>query len=187
MKPSYFLLILLTAFLTLPLHAQNWISKPGTNHSKILRFGRDHEGAQFRRVGRIGIFPIVRISGSLAQGLILEHLVFGNPRGDAIRQTRSTPFLFHSGRPFVGGLGFGSGDRKYSSNFFIERWKDYKPTNNMNERETRSILLEPELSEEAVMRILGSPIERIRLADKEIWKYSGYSLVFVSGSLKEIR
>ena len=43
------------------------------------------------------------------------------------------------------------------------------------------------MSDEEVMGILGTPIERIGLGVTEIWKYSSYSLFFENGELKEMR
>ncbi|HLV01923.1 MAG TPA: hypothetical protein VKZ59_11690 [Acidobacteriota bacterium] len=181
------LFFVLTALFMTPLFGQQPATLRTSDDARFWRRDWVHEFGGTGKTRRIGIFPIIHVPGSLARGLVLEHLVFGSPRGNAVRATRSTPFLFHSGLPAEAGLGFVGKGKTSSSLFFIERWKDFEPTKPMEKGETSSKLLKPGQSKEAVMRSLGSPVERIRFADKEIWKYSGYSLVFVSGLLQEVR
>lgn len=104
---------------------------------------------------------------------------------------------------FGGGLGFGGSDlfSSFGSSYFggpspssswdyVETWKD-RPPAARRERNTasNSLLLKEGMDEEAVLGKLGSPIQRIGLAGsgREIWQYSGYSVIFESGKLKEIR
>lgn len=118
-------------------------------------------------------------------------LIFG--AGPArLRGTRdlSDPDGFHyAAGPGQAGFIYGpaSGYADEDSDWsFVEEWKDRDPIPAANSLGD-SILLEADMGEDEVMARLGSPTDRIRLADREIWKYSGYSLLFESGKLKEIR
>ena len=97
------------------------------------------------------------------------------------------PFFFDSGYNYntvVAGPGRGGWD------WFVEEWRDQdprQPQQNPSDPLSESLLLQEGMSQEEVMRALGSPIQRIQLADREIWKYSGYSLLFEGGALKEMR
>jgi len=77
----------------------------------------------------------------------------------------------------------------YSSEYFVQHWADRPPAVQPvgQSQLSRSLVLSRGMDEEAVVRLLGSPLERIRLEEREIWKYSGYSLVFESGILTDIR
>ncbi|HSR51520.1 MAG TPA: hypothetical protein VLV83_11875 [Acidobacteriota bacterium] len=78
-----------------------------------------------------------------------------------------------------------------STQSFVEEWKDRDPRpqepDDRNFSFSESLLLEEGMSKEQVMGLLGSPLRRIRLGSREVWRYSGYSLVFEQGSLKEMR
>ena len=43
------------------------------------------------------------------------------------------------------------------------------------------------MDEDQVVRAIGSPVQRVQLGGRTVWKYSGYSLLFEGGKLKEIR
>ncbi len=141
---------------------------------------------------RIGIFPVS--SGFSGLGL-------GFPR----QRSRS---LFHQGRRSLfthqregfgrGGYGFhGSSfltwpwnytDQPTDTDRFVESWKDHDPfENRATSGFSNSGLLQEGMSEEEVVQAVGSPAERFRLGPRETWKYSGYSLVFEQGALKQIR
>lgn len=76
----------------------------------------------------------------------------------------------------------------YTSRTFVEQWRDRDPVGpSPGEGATRSTLLSQGMDEAEVMGKLGSPVERVVLRDREVWKYSGYSLLFEGGRLKEIR
>jgi len=87
--------------------------------------------------------------------------------------------------------------RNYSSWYFVSEWKDREPEVCGDDLDaevcgtsmdfSESILLSVGMTPEAVMQVLGSPIQRIRLAERELWQYSSYSLLFEFGRLKEIR
>jgi hypothetical protein len=74
------------------------------------------------------------------------------------------------------------------SQVFVEQWVNRKPSSDsVGQSLSSSPLLREGMSEEEVMGRLGSPLERNRIEEREVWKYSGYSLVFVEGRLKEWR
>ena len=50
-----------------------------------------------------------------------------------------------------------------------------------------SLVLSEGMQEEEVIKVMGSPIDRISSGDSQIWKYSGFSLYFQEGKLKELR
>ncbi len=74
---------------------------------------------------------------------------------------------------------------------WVDEWRDRQPQQEPETDEgsllSRSVLLAVGMSDEEVMGILGTPIERIGLGVTEIWKYSSYSLFFENGELKEMR
>ena len=51
----------------------------------------------------------------------------------------------------------------------------------------RSVSLEPGMSPQQALDLLGSPITRIRFGGAAVWRYSDFSLFFENGRLKEIR
>jgi hypothetical protein len=74
------------------------------------------------------------------------------------------------------------------SRAFVEQWVNRNPpSGSPGESLSASPLLREGMSEEEVMGRLGSPLERNRIEEREVWKYSGYSLIFVGGKLKEWR
>jgi hypothetical protein len=73
-------------------------------------------------------------------------------------------------------------------NYFIEQWADrnpFAPTTSSNL--SGSQLLVEGMNEEEVMKALGTPVERISLGETQVWKYSGFSVRFQAGKLKELR
>jgi hypothetical protein len=74
------------------------------------------------------------------------------------------------------------------SGVFVDQWVNRTPSSDSSGQSlSSSSLLKEGMSEEEVMGRLGSPLERNRIAEREVWKYSGYSLIFVGGKLKEWR
>ena len=99
----------------------------------------------------------------------------------------SAPFFFG---PSYGYNSFAAGPTGSGWHSFVDEWKDRSPGQKEPGTSTglsQSLLLKEGMSEEEVAQALGSPIQRIRLGGKEIWKYSGYSLLFEGGTLKEMR
>ncbi len=98
------------------------------------------------------------------------------------------PFFFDSGYYNYNTLVVGS-DRG-GWDWFVEEWKDQDPRQEQQDPSdplSESLLLQEGMSQDEVIRILGSPLQRVQLANREIWKYSGYSLLFEGGALKEMR
>jgi len=96
------------------------------------------------------------------------------------------------GHDFFGYQTFGPMPAMYNSALFIEEWKDRDPIAGRGSESQvstvqQSILLADGMDEEQVMRAVGSPVQRVQLGERTVWKYSGYSLLFEGGKLKEIR
>ncbi len=75
----------------------------------------------------------------------------------------------------------------YSSDNFVQKWKDAAPAESIKSDLDDSPLLSRGMSEEEVVLALGTPLRRIRFEGREIWKYSSFSLVFDNGVLTELR
>ena len=158
------------------------------------RFGRPFgHGFGF---GRFGGFPRFGFAA------------FTNPFTFGFHQPFFHPFVFPSGLRFSGGLadpdgfhffagpasgGFAFG-RQWNSFSdpnggwsYVERWKDQQPQPASGGSLADSLLLREGMDPEDVMKALGSPLKKIELGRREVWQYSGYSLLFEGGGLKEIR
>jgi len=132
---------------------------------------------------------------------------FGHPGGFLMAPSRRAKFwssgsFFHSrensyramrygllpGFPVYYGWSNRARPKNYSSAYFVQQWKDRDPLAGSGDRVMdRSLLLSRGMSDAAVMGQLGSPIQRSRLGNRELWRYSPYSLLFESGVLTEIR
>lgn len=133
------------------------------------------------RNGYVGVFPVSRLSG---------YHVFGSDQSaHAVGDVSGTPFVFHSGPDYCGWIGipgfgwFGCGLHPVSSTIGINR-------NQVDESRSgaeQAVHLTQGMSKAKVSETVGSPSKKILLGAKEVWEYSGYSLLFESGSLKEIR
>ncbi|MBI2822838.1 MAG: hypothetical protein HYX74_11505 [Acidobacteria bacterium] len=103
----------------------------------------------------------------------------------------SRPFPGYSWLPApywgTGGYGAESGAEPGGRGGFVEEWKNRDPFHAERRQEIRSIVLSEGLSEDEVVARVGSPLQRIQLGDREVWRYSGYSLLFEKGLLTEIR
>jgi hypothetical protein len=75
----------------------------------------------------------------------------------------------------------------YSSDKFVQEWKDRAPVKKEASGLEDSPILSPGMNEDEVVFVLGTPLQRIRFEGKEIWKYSSFSLVFDNGKLTELR
>jgi hypothetical protein len=129
----------------------------------------------------IGVFPVSRLSG---------YQVFGTSQPpQSLGEVSGTPFVFHSGPDYCGWIGlpgfgwFGCGAQAFTSTIGTDRSRIDRPSN----EPAREIHLTKGMSKVAVMESVGSPTRKILLNGKEVWEYSGYSLLFESNSLKEIR
>lgn len=108
-----------------------------------------------------------------------------------------------SGRPYFNGFGwrlwsyYGAAPRNYTSRNFVEEWENQDPDLCSDDLDSEickpsigfseSILLHEGMDMEEVTRVLGTPIQKIQLSEKEIWEFSSFSLLFEFGRLKEIR
>jgi hypothetical protein len=87
--------------------------------------------------------------------------------------------------------------RNYTSRRFVQEWKNRDPDGCREGRAsgysdelsdfTDSALLSKGMDVETVTRLLGSAIQKTRMGEKEIWRYSAYSLIFEFGSLVGFR
>ncbi len=75
----------------------------------------------------------------------------------------------------------------YSSENFVQEWKDRSPVKTGSSGLEESPLLSPGMTEDEVVLKLGAPLQKIRFEGREIWKYSSFSLVFDNGALTELR
>ncbi len=68
---------------------------------------------------------------------------------------------------------------------WVAEWQDRDPGEKRpNHDMSQSLLLKKDMSEVEILQAVGSPIERRRTAEGEIWKYSSYTLVIEAGKLK---
>ncbi len=96
------------------------------------------------------------------------------------------------GMQFFGYQGLEAGPALYNSARFVEEWKDRDPmaergSESQDSTLQQSILLKEGMDEDQVVQAVGSPVQRVQLGERTVWKYSGYSLLFEGGKLKEIR
>ncbi len=75
----------------------------------------------------------------------------------------------------------------YSSDKFVQEWKDRDPVKNEASGLEDSPILSPGMTEDEVVLKLGTPLRKVRFEGREIWKYSSFSLVFDNGKLTELR
>ena len=96
----------------------------------------------------------------------------------------STPFFYNQ----YPGYGQYMGWQTDTTNTFAEQWANRNPFEMPTSSGLAgSPLLSEGMKEEEVIKILGSPVDRTKLGDVEVWKYSGYSLYFTGGVLKSLR
>ncbi|MFB3903066.1 MAG: hypothetical protein ACE15E_06405 [Acidobacteriota bacterium] len=96
------------------------------------------------------------------------------------------------GMQFFGYPGFEARPALYNSARFVEEWKDRDPiagsgSESQDSALQESILLREGMDEDQVVQAIGSPVQRVQLGERMVWKYSAYSLLFENGKLKEIR
>jgi hypothetical protein len=113
---------------------------------------------------------------------------FGNFSG------RRNPF---SQSPFFGGFGYsggifpsmaGSVPESSTTSRFVEQWKDRQPFSaHQSTSLPESSLLTLGMLEDEIVRVLGSPLEKISTETLVIWKYSSFSLRIENGKLAGLR
>jgi hypothetical protein len=71
---------------------------------------------------------------------------------------------------------------------FVNQWEHQDPISRAaHDSLSQSMLLKPGMAPDEVMQLLGSPLSRDRFEQREIWRYSGYSLIFEAQRLKGLR
>lgn len=142
--------------------------------------------------------------GHRAHGFRTDHFSLFGDRGGRFRGHRNGGYgdggYFYGGYPALPGYGyypmFDSGDpygakpALYDSQRFVDEWKDRDPAQLSESRKpslSESILLKEGMSEEQVIQAVGAPLQKVQMGDRTVWKYSGYSLLFEGGTLKDIR
>ncbi|MBI4457133.1 MAG: hypothetical protein HY644_14720 [Acidobacteria bacterium] len=168
---------------------------PRGNAGGVFQFflGPPTSGAPFLFGPRVGIVPLQRIPKEVAAVLLAERFLFdgrspfgagGSNRSFLFRDPGGPAAFYWGGHPY----GMAPDPRIYEDRGFVEEWKNRDPFVTGRGPDFRqSMLLSEGMEEEEVMKRLGSPSERIQLGEREVWKYSGYSLFFEGGKLKEIR
>ncbi|RPJ58285.1 MAG: hypothetical protein EHM23_17990 [Acidobacteria bacterium] len=206
------LVVVLFATLVAPVLGQTTHNKtkPGTN-----TWGGGN-GSFFFNSGsfghRGGFFPFVPIGHGRGSGLFLNRFLFFDHRPTAAGTGYEylfggnpyySPYSYYSyypyggygspyGMSFFGYPGFDTGPALYNSARFVEEWKDRDPiagagSESQDSGLQQSILLKDGMDEDQVVQAIGSPVQRVQLGERTVWKYSGYSLLFEGGKLKEIR
>jgi hypothetical protein len=101
---------------------------------------------------------------------------------------RSRPSGYPASLAGYGFYGWPTNSENPLPNYFIEQWADRNPfASTSSSNLSGSQLLVEGMNEEEVMKALGSPVERISLGETQVWKYSGFSVRFQAGKLKELR
>jgi hypothetical protein len=161
----------------------------------------------FRHHG--GFFPILpgapgRTSSLFLTGFLFDHRPTAAGIGNEfLFGSHYSPYSYYSyspyggygspyGMQFFGYQGFEARPALYNSARFVEEWKDRDPiagrgSESQDSALQQSILLKEGMDEDQVVQAVGSPVQRVQLGERTVWKYSGYSLLFEGGKLKEIR
>jgi len=140
-------------------------------------------GAGFRVGPRSGFFFDQGFGSGRRNGF-----AFGNFSG---RQNSFHPSSFFSGFGYPGGIFpsmTGSVPKSSTTSWFVEQWKDRQPFSaHQSTTLPESSLLSIGMLEDEIVRVLGSPLEKISTDTPVIWKYSSFSLRIENGKLAEIR
>ncbi len=142
--------------------------------------------SSFFREGR----PDSKGSFKLGSSFRPHSFIFGNLSLN--EEHRFGPSLTFGTYPlFYGGYGlYGSPTDSQNNgvNSFLEQWRNQNPfTDRKGSGFAGSLLLSEGMQEEEVIKVMGSPIDRTSSGDSQVWKYSGFSLYFQDGKLKELR
>jgi len=81
----------------------------------------------------------------------------------------------------------GSVPENSTTSRFVEQWKDRQPFLVHQSTNLRSSLLSIGMLEDEIVRVLGSPLEKIAIDTVVIWKYSSFSLRIENGKLVGLR
>jgi hypothetical protein len=197
---------LLACLLAPNLSAQsNWEETRATP-TRVFLFGESRSAPdRLGSHGHLGIFPFLQTN---REGRALPFLSRFLP-SRRHRPASARPQLFslfgepHWGSPYFGrSLYWNSyynfpqpahAYHMYNSQRFVDEWKDRDPRPDALSYSgggngfARSTVLAEGMTEEQVLSAVGSPVERVTMGTRSVWKYSGYSLLFEDGGLKEIR
>ncbi len=98
---------------------------------------------------------------------------------------------FFSGFGYRGGVFpsmFGSVPESSTTTRFVDQWKDHQPfLARQSTNLSGSSLLSIGMLEDAIVRVLGSPLEKTAIDNVVIWKYSSFSLRIENGKLAGLR
>jgi hypothetical protein len=196
---------LLSCLLTASLSAQsNWEETKATPTRPWL-FGDFQPAPEgFGRHVRAGIFPGFGFSREARASHLLSRFLPSRHHRPA--SARPQVFSLFSdpywGSPYSGRYPywssyhqfpqFGYSADLYNSQRFVDEWKNRDPQLDAEYSSgdgglARSTVLAEGMTEEQVLGAVGSPLETVSMGTRSVWKYSGYSLLFEGGSLKEIR
>jgi hypothetical protein len=137
------------------------------------------------------VFPVFQVPRDVAAGLFVHQFIFGH------RQPvqAGAPFLFAhpAGSPYYWGH-YGSFPPQPAYGYptvhdmaFVQEWKNRPPPQVAGTGLSQSILLSEGMNEEEIVGAIGTPLQRIKLGEREVWRYSGYSLLLENGALQDIR
>ncbi len=144
----------------------------------------------------VGIFPVFGFPRETAAGFLINDVLFGDYRPTRVGgralfcyDRYPYPYFYGSGGAYPPVYDrFGWESPGFQDMSFVQEWKDRPPRQIASQpRQAESILLSEGMDEEAIIKAIGSPLQKIKLDDREVWKYSGYSLLLEGGRLKEIR
>ena len=120
----------------------------------------------------IGIFPVLDVPREVATVFLLDRFLFGRPSGQISLQDN---FSLGGGSaiPWLLGATPFRSEPSYTSRSFVQEWKDRGLVSQAQSTTlTESILLSEGMSQEGTMELLSSPVQRVRLGEREFWKYS---------------
>ncbi len=154
--------------------------------NRVSNFGL-FPGHGFR--SNVGIFPVARLPREFASLFFADRFLFGRHETTRV----GSPFHLDMYGPWSGYGGwypyaeYGPTPTLYDSQRFVEEWKNRPPERKEEPVSTQSILLQEGMGEEEVIRAVGIPLQKVKLGERTVWRYSAYSLLFENGALKEIR
>ena len=171
------------------------LAQPDSNFGNVAR----HRGNRVSNFGlfpgrgfrsNVGIFPVTRLPREFASLYFADRFLFGRHETTRV----GAPFHLDVYDPWAGYYGgwypyaeYGPTPTLYDSRQFVEGWKNRPPEREEVPVSTQSILLQQGMGEEEVIRAVGIPLQKVKLGERTVWRYSSYSLLFEDGALKEIR
>ena len=108
-----------------------------------------------------------------------------------VGEVSGSPFVFHAGPQYCGWIGvpglgwYGCGLHPYLPPLMAAGPATVEPSSGEVAAET--VRLTEGMGQQEVLESVGSPKRKILLGLREVWEYAGFSLLFESAVLKEIR